>query len=254
MNSDEYAKLERIDKEHWFYRGKRAIIRHWMNRYLELKKDDVFLDAGCGTGTLAQEMTEVCRVIGLDDHEESLELTRPKIEAAGGRVLETGLEKVDLEDGCAAVVVLSDVLEHIDDDAAALREMARLVRPGGLILITVPALMLLWSDWDEALHHRRRYTKPGLMKLFDQPGMEILRCTYTNTFLLPAILLVRMWRKLFPPRPGADRAEDKIPPRFLNSLLFQILVKPACWGWFPPPAGVSLLAVLRKQVEIAGNR
>src|SRR5690349_9151743 len=129
MNPDEYTKLDRLDREHWFYRGKRAVVRHWIGRHLTLRPDDLLIDAGCGTGTWLVEMSGVCRVLGLDDYEESIRLARPRVEAVGGRVLKTALNRVDLPDGCAAAVTLLDVLEHLDDDGAALEEMFRLVRP-----------------------------------------------------------------------------------------------------------------------------
>jgi SAM-dependent methyltransferase len=247
MNADEYVKLDRLDREHWFYRGKRAVVRHWIDRYLALRPDDLLIDGGCGTGTWLLEMSRVCRVLGLDDYEDSLRLARPRLEPVGGRVLKSGLDRVALPDGCAAVVTLLDVLEHLDDDAAALGEMIRLVRPGGLVVVTVPALRWLWSDWDVSLHHRRRYGRADLLRLVGRPEVEVLHCAYFNSALLPAIALVRLWRKVRPPAPGAVRAEDRIPPRWLNALLFRTLVSPACWGWFRPAAGVSLLAVLRRR-------
>ena len=163
--------------------------------------------------------------------------------------MQTALDRVDLPDGIATVVTLLDVLEHLDDDAAALREMIRLVRPGGLVLITVPALRWLWSDWDVALHHRRRYHRADLLRLVGQPGVEVLHCGYINTVALLPILLIRCWRRWFPPRPGAVRAEDRIPWGPVNSLLYGSFVWPACRRWFPAPVGVSLLAVLRKETR-----
>ena len=246
MNPEEYEKLDRLDRVHWFYRGKRAIVRHWIERHRRLGPDDLLIDAGMGTGTWLVEMSRRCRVLGLDDHDESLAVAGPRLRAVGGACLKTRLERVDLPDGCAAVVTLMDVLEHLDDDAAALREMIRLTRPGGLIVITVPALRWLWSDWDVALHHRRRYHRGELLDLVRQPGVEVLRCAYINTALLPPIGLVRLWRKLRPPRPGSQRLEDAVPGRLLNAVFYRSLTAPACWPWFRPPAGVSLLAVLRR--------
>src|SRR5262245_31196428 len=246
MNTEEYSKLDRLDRQHWFYRGKRATVQHWIRRYLSLRGDDLLIDAGCGTGTFLTEMSRHCRVLGLDDHGESIALARPRVEAAGGRVLQTALDRVDLPDGCAAVVTALDVLEHLDDDTAAVRELTRLLRPGGLLVVTVPALRWLWSDWDVALHHRRRYSQAELGRLLRGPSLKILRCAYFNTAALLPIAAVRMWRKFRPPRPGAERAEDRLPGRFLNEALYQTLVKPACWDWFRPPLGVSLLALARR--------
>src|SRR5258706_4454222 len=140
MNVDEYEKLDRIDREHWFYAGKRAIVRHWIARYLELRPDDLLVDVGCGTGTFAVEMSRSCRVLGVDNHDESIRLAGPKLHAVGGSVLKSDLTRMNLPDRCAAVVTAMDVLEHLDDDAAALREMVRLARSGGVVVLTVPAL------------------------------------------------------------------------------------------------------------------
>jgi SAM-dependent methyltransferase len=246
MSPDEYAKLDQVDREHWFYCGKRTIVQHWIDRYLSLSSSDLLVDAGCGTGTLLIEMASRCQVIGLDGYEESITRARPRVEAVGGKVLIANLEQIDLPDGCAAVVTALDVLEHLDDDVAALHEITRLLRPAGLLIVTVPALPFLWSDWDEALHHRRRYTRKQFLALIQQPGLEVLRCVYFNTVVFPFVALIRMSRKLWSPIPGRERAEDRIPSPWLNSLLFQALVKPACWQWFHPPIGVALLAVIRR--------
>ncbi len=204
-----------------------------------------------GTGTWLVEMSDRCRVLGLDDHDESLAIARPKLAAVGGEALKSTLDHVALPDGCASVVTMLDVLEHLDDDVTALREMIRLTKPGGLLVITVPALRWLWSDWDVTLHHRRRYHRPDLLSLVRQEGVDVLRCTYMNTALLPPIALLRAWRRIKPPKPGAARAEDKIPAGWMNALLNRSLVVPARWGWFRPPLGVSLLAVLRRKAEAA---
>lgn len=247
MNAEEYAKLDRLDRRHWFYQGKRTIVRHWVDRHLTLQPEDVWVDAGCGTGTLLEEVSATCQVVGLDDHAESIAAARPRVEAVGGRVLQTALDHIDLPDGTATVVTALDVLEHLDDPVAAVRELTRLLRPGGLLVVTVPALKWLWSDWDVALHHRRRYVRKELLAHVGQPGLRLLHCTYFNTAVLPLIALVRLWRRWFPPRPGAERAEDKVPGRWLNRLLYHFMVKPACWRWCRLPVGVSLLAVLRRE-------
>jgi SAM-dependent methyltransferase len=247
MQSAEYEKLDAIDGIHWFYSGKRELVRYWMERYLTLESEDLAIDAGTGTGRWLVELGGRCKLLGLDDHDESLTIAKPRLEALGGRVLKTGLDKVDLPANCASVITLLDVLEHLDDDAEALNEMIRLVKPGGLILITVPALRLLWSDWDVALHHRRRYHRRELLELVSRREVDVLRCTYFNSIALPLILLVRWWRKVVPTKPGEARAEDKVPTPIVNNFLRWALVVPACWQWFHPPLGVSILAVLRKR-------
>jgi Na+-transporting NADH:ubiquinone oxidoreductase subunit NqrF len=123
----------------------------------------------------------------------------------------------------------------------------RVTRPGGLIVITVPALKCLWSDWDVSLHHYRRYGKGELLRLLTVDGAEVLHCVYTNAVALPAMLIVRGLRRVFPSAPKSQRAEDRIPPATLNRILRMLFTIPAKWKWFRPPVGASLLAVIRRR-------
>lgn len=247
MNPEEYARLDSVEGEHWFYRGKRAVVRHWIGRYVALAPDDVAVDAGMGTGRWLAELASACRVVGIDSRAESLDLARSRVEALGGRVVQSSLEQVDLPDGCATVVTLLDVIEHLDDDRAAFSEMLRIARPGGLVIVTVPAMRWLWSDWDVALHHRRRYERAALLEVLRHPEAELLHCAYLNPWLLAPIAAVRALRRIKPVRGGGTRAEDRIPPRALNELFFRQMVYFSTRRWFRPPAGLSLLAVVRRK-------
>ena len=200
-----------------------------------------------GTGTWLEEMAGTCQVLGLDDHEESLEIARPVVEAVGGRVLKTSLESIPLESECAAVVTAMDVLEHMEDDAETLCELMRLLKPGGVLVLTVPALPFLWSDWDESLHHFRRYRKRDLIRIIKPLDVEVVRLVYFNASAILPVWLVRTWRKLRKPKPDTQWAEHRVPGPFLNGWLYASMVIPAKWGWFRPPLGVSLLAVLKKR-------
>jgi len=247
VTSTEYKNLSRVDREHWFYCGKREIVRHWINRFTQLGPDDLLIDAGMGTGTWLVEMSAHCRVMGIDDHEESLALAAPRVKAAGGRVLKASLTQVELPSASAKVVTLMDVLEHLDDDAKALGEMIRLTQPGGLLAVTVPAFQWLWSDWDEAVQHRRRYDKAQLLRLFARPEVRVLRCAYFNCAMLVPIGVVRWCRGVWPASSSSGRLEHYVPPRILNRVLKALLVRPACWSAFPAPAGVSLLGILQRR-------
>lgn len=222
-------------------------MRHWIERLAPLQPEDLLVDAGCGTATFLQEMAGFCRVVGIDNSLESIKIAGPKIRPLGGGIIHSPLDTVELESNSASVVTLLDVLEHVDDDRAVLMEMSRITRPGGLIVITVPALKFLWSDWDVALHHRRRYLQPELLKLVRHPDLTVLRCSYFNTLALVPILAIRAVRKFLLPAQNGDRAEDKVPPRWLNNILRQAMVWPACSDGFTAPLGVSLLAILRKK-------
>jgi len=245
MEPEEYEKLARVEREHWFYRGKREIVRYWIRQTLPLQADSLLVDCGAGTGLFAREMTKDCRVLATDDHEDSLRLLRERL--GPDRVLNASCVELPLPNATVDCLTALDVLEHVADDRSAVAEFARVLKPGGVAVVTVPAMQLLWSDWDRVLHHFRRYDRPALQILFDPVHFEILHLNYINVLALPAILLTRKLRVLFPTRKSGGRLEEFIPPSILNGFLRQSFVSLACQRFLRFPAGVGLLAVARRR-------
>jgi ubiquinone/menaquinone biosynthesis C-methylase UbiE len=247
MNASEYANLDAVEGQHWYYAGKRELVRWWLRRYGPPRPDQVLLDCGAGTGRFAAEMAAECRVFVLDDHEESLRLLRQHFRPE--QILTLAGDAIPLPDASLDYVTALDVLEHVPDDAAVVRGFARLVRPGGIAAITVPASMALWSDWDVALHHYRRYHRRQLAALFDPAAWEIVYLNYTNVVVFPAVWLVRKTRVLLArlgAGPSTGRTEDRLPPAWLNALLRRLFVGLAKTR-LPFPFGVSLLLVARRR-------
>lgn len=244
MNASEYDNLARVERTHWYYAGKREIVRGWIRRARPAATTDTLLDCGAGTGIFAQEMAAQCRVLVLDDHEEALRILRTKFRS--DQILSLAGDRVPLPDASLEYVTALDVLEHVPDDAAVVQGFHRLLKPGGLAVVTVPASMALWSDWDVVLHHYRRYSRPQLRALFPPEQWELVHLNYTNVVAYPAVWLLRRWRKWFPAPAGAARAEDKLPGAFLNRLLRALFVGPAFWR-VPFPFGVSLVLVARRR-------
>ncbi len=240
MNSDEYANMERVEGVHWYYAGKRELVKRWIVRTRAPAATDVLLDCGAGTGRFAKEMEAYCGVRVLDDHEEALRLLRAKF--AAEHVLTLGKDGVPLPDESIEYVTALDVLEHVPDDVAVVNGFHRLLKPGGLAVVTVPASMALWSDWDVALHHHRRYDRAQLRALFPGRDWEVVQVNYTNVPVYPLVWLVRRWRRWCPAKGAVARAEDKVPPRWVNAVLrwqFTGLARLRV----PMPFGVSLLLV-----------
>ena len=248
MNPAEYENLDAVEREHWYYAGKRIAVRYWLTQAGPPRPGQTLLDCGAGTGWFAKEMEAQCRVLVLDNHEESLRLLRTRFRPE--QILSLAGDNVPLPDRSLDYVTALDVLEHVPDDAAVVRGFHRLLKPGGLAVVTVPASMALWSDWDVALHHFRRYHRAQLRALFAGGDWEIVYVNYTNVVVYPAVWLLRKWRAWRKPAAGtasaAVRSEDKMPAPWLNSLLRALFVGMAQWR-VPFPFGVSLVLVARKR-------
>jgi len=245
MNPEEYANLDRVEQSHWYYSGKRDLVRRWIDRVKPPVAGDTLLDCGAGTGRFALEMTGRCRVLVLDDHEESLRMLRERFPA--DCVLSLGNDgNVPLHDESIDYLTALDVLEHTRDDVAVVKGFRRLLKPGGVAVVTVPACMSLWSDWDVGLHHFRRYDRAGLLALFPGENWDVVHVNYTNVVVFPAVWAMRRWRRWFPATGEGARAEDKVPPSPLNALLRWVFTGMAMIK-MPFPFGVSLVLVARRR-------
>lgn len=172
------------------------------------QRDFRILDAGCGTGGLIRRMQAVrleWQWTGLDASPLACRLARRLNGEAGLRgieICEGNVTMLPFDDGCFDAVVSADVLYHVDDDNAALRESFRVLRPGGVVVVNVPAYRWLWSYHDEAVHSRRRYTRAEVLEKLRVAGFEPARATHWNMLPLP-LIIVR--RKLLPaPEGGSD--------------------------------------------------
>ena len=247
MNPDEYLHLARLEANHWYYAGKREFVRRWIQRVQPIRPSAMLVDCGAGSGLFAQEMSAHCQVTVLDTHEESLVMLREKFRPEQVLTLEEG--EIPLSAASVDYVTALDVLEHTPDDQAVVDGFARVLKPGGLAVVTVPADMALWSDWDEVLHHYRRYTVADLSALFDNEDWRIETVNYTNTLVYPLVWLARRWRSGRADRsrdPSGNRAEHAMLPAWINRVLRFVFVRQALSS-ISMPFGVSIVLVARRR-------
>ena len=194
MKEHTYPIMFRVEQEHWWYTGRRKILAGFVEQICRQVPDrrPRILDVGCGTGANLLMLSEYGDAEGVDISEDALAFCR-----------ERGLDKVRLgageqlpyDDGTFDLVTALDVVEHMDDDLAGLREMRRVLRPGGRVLLFVPTFMFLWGLQDDVSNHRRRYRLPELRRVLEQAGFEIERTTYANiTFFLPILVMRQLMR------------------------------------------------------------
>ncbi|MDQ3647027.1 MAG: class I SAM-dependent methyltransferase [Actinomycetota bacterium] len=230
-----------LEDRHWWFRGRRAVIWALLRRAAVPESGRLrVLDAGCGTGRNLHEYDRLGAASGVDASAEAVDFCRRRGLTA---VVRSGVESLPFESDAFDVAFATDVLEHVEDDHAALAELRRVVAPGGTLVSTVPAFEWLWSDSDVALGHHRRYTRRRLLDVVGSSGWRASAATYFNSLLLPPIAVTRALR-----RPDHRRPELEQTPAALNRLLAAPMqLEAALIGrGVRLPAGVSLGVVCRR--------
>jgi SAM-dependent methyltransferase len=236
------AMLE-VDERHWWYRGRRRIVRAELER-LQLPSGARVLDAGCGSGRQLQELVHYGEVAGieLDPDAAAFAASRGCGEVEVGR-----LEELPWESDTFDLITCLDVIEHTADDRRTLGELRRVCKPGGWLLVTVPAYQALWSLHDAANHHYRRYSPRMLRTAALEAGWTVRRTTSFNTILLAPAAVVRIAQRGRRPDSGYT-PELRLGPGWLNAAL-ELPLRGEAW-WLARgrslPAGLSLLALLEK--------
>ena len=185
-----YPIFYEVEESHWWYVGRRRIIAGFVKELCAKITDRTprILDVGCGTGANLKMLSQFGDAEGVDISPDALEFCRER----GLMNVKLGAaEALPYEDGAFDLVTALDVVEHLDDDLGGLREMHRVLRPGGRVLLFVPTFMWLWGIQDVVSNHRRRYTLPELRRVAREAGFEIERTTYANIIFLPPVFLVR---------------------------------------------------------------
>ena len=194
MMEHTYPILFRVEQSHWWYIGRRRIIANFVEeicRHVTDRRPKI-LDVGCGTGANLLLLSKYGDAEGVDVSEDALAFCRER----GLENLKLGAgEDLPYEDGTFDLVTAFDVVEHMDDDLAGLKEMRRVLRPGGRVLLFVPTFMFLWGLQDDVSHHRRRYRLAELESVLKKAGFQIERSTYANiTFFLPILMMRKIMR------------------------------------------------------------
>jgi SAM-dependent methyltransferase len=195
MESAEYGKMYEMEARHWYFTGKYAVLESLLERLLpEPRATTRILDVGCGTGGMLQRLARFGGVCGIDMSSEAVEFCRRR---AGADVRVATGDDIPYPEASFDAVCAFDIFEHLPDETRMLAEVRRVLKPGGILFLTVPAYQFLWSEHDTALHHHRRYRAEGIKRLMAKNGFILRRLSYFNTLLLPAAICFRLGRKLF---------------------------------------------------------
>ena len=250
MRAAELEKMFHLEDTYWWFVARRKLARDVLMRYGPKRGRGQagsplrILDVGCGTGATLRVLSEFGTVVGIDSSQDALRFSRRRGEfglvQARGEALPAQSESVD-------VITALDLLEHIPDDAAAVAEMARVLRPGGILLVMVPALPFLWSEHDEALDHLRRYRARQLREILEGAGLKVERLSPLITLLLAPIGALRLLQRILRRKNAHPETAFIVPPAPVNVLLTWLLWLESRWALrWNLPVGVSLMGVARK--------
>jgi SAM-dependent methyltransferase len=250
MQQHTYAIMRRVEETHWWFAGRRQIIRSFIERVCIDLRTTVgnqtlkILDVGCGTGANLEMLSEFGTAEGVDVSAEALSFCR---ERGLEKVKKGEAEALPYDDASFDLVTGLDVVEHLDDDLAGLKEMQRVLRPGGRAVVFVPAFMFLWGVQDDISHHRRRYTMDQLKSVVRAAGLEVERASYVNISFFVPILAGRLLMRALRIRP---ESENNITIGFLNGVLGKLFgAESVALRYSNFPFGVSIICVARKAAK-----
>lgn len=240
MEEQLYRTFYEVEQKHWWFVARQRIVEDLIRRRIGLAPGSSVLDVGCGTGAILAMLSKQFEAYGTDTSPLAIEL-------CGKRGLKNSfqctLESFPHPDLRFNLITLLDVIEHIDDDLTVLQQARDYLKPGGSVLLTVPAYQWLWSRHDDLNHHKRRYTKAGFAEVLDRAGLKPTLLSYYNTLLFPAALVGRIVQKA---SGSTNDTTLTIPPSLLNSLLTTLFsFERHLLDMAPLPFGLSLIAIAK---------
>ena len=247
MQQHTYAIMDRVEDSHWWFVGRRAILETFMRGMVanadadrNVRVPPRILDIGCGTGANLEMLAQFGSAEGVDVSDDALEFCRRK-----GLKVQKGLaESLPYADETFDITTALDVVEHLDDDIAGLKEMHRVTKTEGRSLIFVPAFMWLWGVQDDVSNHRIRYTKRQIIERLEKAGFTVERATYANVTFFAPILGGRTLMKLTGIKP---ESENNVNISALNGVFGKLFSAESYWlKRFNFPFGVSIVIQARK--------
>lgn len=243
MNRKEQQKYHGVGAHYWWLVGKYRIVMDQISRHISPRGGLRILDIGCGPGYTLDRLRDFGQCVGVDYSPDAARFCQ---ERGYSEVVVADAQALPVADGTFDLVVSLDVMEHLEDDATAAKEVFRVLKPGGLLVMTVPTFMLLWGDHDEMYLHKRRYRLPQIRALVEGAGFQMRKLSHMEPLFFLPLLMYRKWKLRF--RQGRRRTDDFIQiPSWLNTLLAHVVGLERYWlRWFGFSFGVNSICICEK--------
>ena len=231
-----------LQNSHWWFQGRRRLLKSLLSRK-GIQKNCPLVDIGCGVGSNLGFLQSLGFIaIGMDSEIYSLSLAKRRLTAIP--LINGDLLRLPFKTNSVELIIATDILEHLQDDIRGIKEIHRVLKQEGKVVLTVPAFKFLWGIQDDVGKHQRRYSKKQLREKMEKEGFKILRFSYFNFFLFFPILLSRRFIHLLGLRIDS---ENRINAPLINFFLKGIFyLESSLLKYFSFPFGVSIYCVAEK--------
>jgi len=246
MKLEEYQVMYEVEDTYWWYVGMRSIFLSLLDGHYKTRTDLNILDAGCGTGAMLSHLRPYGEVVGVDVSSEAIRLAATR-DVEGCDLVQSSLTDLPFADGAFDLITSFDVICCIENEELAFGELGRVLKPGGRVIVNLPAYNPLRSEHDLAVHIKRRYTRSDIAFETEKVGLTVERIAHANTLLFPVAAAVRIAKKIPDKSASEARSDLRKLPDVLNRWLARVLfLERALLRKVDLPFGLSVICVARK--------
>ena len=245
MKKQEFEVMYKLENKHWWFVGKRNLIFNFMDKLYKNKNNLNILDIGCGTGIIMQKLSKYGKVYGIDVSDDALKFCKARNLK---NIKKASVMKIPFKNNSFDLVGCFDVLYHkgINDDLKAIKEIYRVLKKSGRLLVTDSAMICLWSKHDIATHARQRYNKKELKEKLEKAGFIIEKMSYYNFFLFPLVFIMRKLDNIFNKNKPAKSNIQETNPLFNKILISIFKIESKLLNFINFPFGVSIFCIAKK--------
>lgn len=237
-----YEKFFNLEKDHWWFQARKTIVLKLISQHVELNKNFKIIDVGCGTGMMLEAIKNTFSITaaGIDNSPEAIRFSKKR----GLNIFLSSAEKIEQKTDSIDLIMALDLIEHIENDVASLKEFNRVLKKNGHVILTVPAFNFLFGAHDAINEHKRRYQLKELKNKIELAGFKIIKISYYNSLLFLPIIIAKLIKKITKDNHDHLKKENNIVNFILNKIFSSeaFLLK-----YINLPIGASIVCLAQKK-------